>query len=1149
MKKNLFITIILLLLPRILYCDNQPHIERTIWNHPAPGYIFLGPMNYSQLAVYDNSGYIVYSKDYGFFGQGFADFKIHPNGKISFFDFLSSKFVIADSNFNILETVSTVGYNTDFHEFLILPNNNYLLFGIEYKSVDMSKLVPNGHRNATVRNFIIQEINHRNKQVVWEWNVFDHISILDATEDIDLTASYINPYHLNSYELTSDGNLILCFRNLDQLVKINKQTGSIIWRMGGSKARRNDFTFVNDTIDGFFGFSHQHEPRILSNGNLLLFDNGNLRPTPFSRVVEYQIDETRKTVTKVWEYIAPNNIVSYAMGGAQRLPNGNTLISWGGPESDSGHRYLLSEVTPQGEITLEYYSDYGTYRAYKYIFKLDAVTLRINSTNTYSFSNSQFNTNLVLQITSLSGQGDITVEKHKYQPHNLNQGGPCAAIPYRWVVTKRDINSIRGTIQINLSGLGGFSNPSNFKIFYRQGEGFGPFTELNTTYNPSQNTLTASFAGFGEYCIGSITVGIPKPLLPENKSINNLVPTRFIWNSYIYGEKYDLQISTDSLFTNIIYNIQNISDTAFTIPDLANGKTFYWRIRSKRENCNSAWSATQSFTTIYEKVELFSPENNVRHQLLNIPFSWQSNNNAKGYQFQLAYDSVFHLIVIDTIVYNAGINVSNLAYFTEYYWRVRLIRDKHFGIWSEVRTFQTMLSAPFYFSPSNNSKNIPINGTLSWVDVPGALHYNFVLSKSPNFIKNIVEVPDLKKPKYEYEGLEPYTEYYWKVQSIGEFGKSNWSEVQKFKTQLQKPTIMTPTDSDTLVSLKTLLKWSSVPFALKYLVEVSEDKNFQIGVLRYNSNSAFILINDLVYSTKYYWRVKAICSDAESPWSDVSSFRTVPERYLPPPTLFYPENNSMNFKIGNYLVWIKEPFANEYEIQVSTDQTFFNLIANQKTSDTLFKTTNLSYGTRYYWRVRAINETQQSNWSSIFSFTTLLRTPSLIYPKDKSPDLTLPIDFQWEKTGANLFFRLQIAYDPDFEFLLNEQNLYQQTSFTLTKASTETWFYWRVKAFAGQLESEWSETRTFKIGSTSNVEEYLENAVLIFPNPFNDKLTIQTNTDNSEIWIYNELSELLFNSSGSTNYIWQPSVKSAGTFIVKVRIDNIYHIQKIILLP
>lgn len=97
-----------------------------------------------------------------------------------------------------------------------------------------------------------------------------------------------------------------------------------------------------------------HDPSLLDNGNILLFDNGLLRG--YSRVLE--LEPASQEI--VWEYTGspPEDFYSPIMGAAQRLPNGNTFIthSWKG---------RLFEVTSSGDIVWDFYNPHifkGTHR-------------------------------------------------------------------------------------------------------------------------------------------------------------------------------------------------------------------------------------------------------------------------------------------------------------------------------------------------------------------------------------------------------------------------------------------------------------------------------------------------------------------------------------------------------------------------------------------------------------------------------------------------------------------------------------------------------------------------------------------------------------------------------------------------------------------
>ncbi len=117
------------------------------------------------------------------------------------------------------------------------------------------------------------------------------------------------------------GNLLVCFRNVDQIAVLEKDSYRVLWAWGEGE------------------LEWPHHPTMLPNGHILIFDNGVKRKC--SRVVE--LDPIAESI--VWEYVAepPEGFYSFAGGSAQRLPNGNTLIC----ESDNGR---IFEVTREGEV-------------------------------------------------------------------------------------------------------------------------------------------------------------------------------------------------------------------------------------------------------------------------------------------------------------------------------------------------------------------------------------------------------------------------------------------------------------------------------------------------------------------------------------------------------------------------------------------------------------------------------------------------------------------------------------------------------------------------------------------------------------------------------------------------------------------------------
>ena len=210
-------------------------------------------------------------------------------------------------------------YTIDGHDLLILENGHALILIHDARIMDMSGVVEGGSSDAVVVGCVVQELDEANK-LVFQWRSWDHIPVTDTNQPLDSDPLLYT--HCNSIDLDDDGHILLGSRNLDEVTKINRQTGDIIWRLGG---RKNNFQFAA----GADMFSMQHDAKRLPNGNLSLFDNAVPALGSPSRGMEYRLDEVKKQVEKVAEFHNNPEVQSPAQGNMQRLPNGNTLIGWG----------------------------------------------------------------------------------------------------------------------------------------------------------------------------------------------------------------------------------------------------------------------------------------------------------------------------------------------------------------------------------------------------------------------------------------------------------------------------------------------------------------------------------------------------------------------------------------------------------------------------------------------------------------------------------------------------------------------------------------------------------------------------------------------------------------------------------------------------
>jgi hypothetical protein len=341
-----------------------PAVNVMVSDNPGPGYLFLSNMtmgsgapNSPYVMILDNSGKPVFFRRTP---SECTDFKLQPNGLITYEDSNLGCFLALDSTYAVVDTFRCGnGYATNWHELRLLPDGHAFLLGDDPQIVRMDTIVPNGSPSALVQGIVIQELD-LSKDVVFQWRTFDHFPITDATHE-DLTSSWIDCVHANAIEPDSDGTLMLSSRHMDEITKISRRTGEIVWRWGG---KNNQFTFVNDSLR----FMHQHAIRRLPNGNVTLFDNGDFRYPILSRGVEYTLDEQAKRATLVWQFRKTPDIYASAMGYVQRLPGGNSIIGWGATNP------TLTEVTPDGHAVLElsFPSGVYSYRSFKFPWKSPA---------------------------------------------------------------------------------------------------------------------------------------------------------------------------------------------------------------------------------------------------------------------------------------------------------------------------------------------------------------------------------------------------------------------------------------------------------------------------------------------------------------------------------------------------------------------------------------------------------------------------------------------------------------------------------------------------------------------------------------------------------------------------------------------------------
>ncbi len=234
------------------------------------------------------------------------------------------------------------------HQFYLVNNDieqAYVIFNQIGSGVECDLVTPS---DSVVGDGILKLDS--NGVETWRWSAFDHQDVIPP-EAMDVENCLI-PFwgfgkhdwtHGNSVWAFPDENaLLVSFRNAKRILKIDIDTGDVIWQMG---PELTEFEWLGDEDEEDKWFRFQHDAYFISDTRLLVFDNGNCRyggtclNGPWSRALELEVDQVNMTVEQVWEYRTP---FALSQGNVERFENGNTLIS-------SGSAIEVMVVTPLDE--------------------------------------------------------------------------------------------------------------------------------------------------------------------------------------------------------------------------------------------------------------------------------------------------------------------------------------------------------------------------------------------------------------------------------------------------------------------------------------------------------------------------------------------------------------------------------------------------------------------------------------------------------------------------------------------------------------------------------------------------------------------------------------------------------------------------------
>jgi hypothetical protein len=245
---------------------------------------------------------------------------------------------------NVTRRINTKTADVDRLHHDILPDTAEHTIGLSYKEEILDLSAIGGLPNDTIVGDGIVIFNAEG-QKVWDWNIFDH---LDPLEDDSIIYLKNDWSHANSINFDVDGHFLVSFRNFNQIWKINRFTGDVLWKAGIN----GDYISFAEGQD----FIHQHDVHVNRFGHIMMFDNG-MNDRRYSRILSIRLDEPQHRWYPVLNIMLDRNHQTFRMGSVRYIDDQHMLVS------SPKRNMQISIITIDGEVVWNARSDKSSYRA------------------------------------------------------------------------------------------------------------------------------------------------------------------------------------------------------------------------------------------------------------------------------------------------------------------------------------------------------------------------------------------------------------------------------------------------------------------------------------------------------------------------------------------------------------------------------------------------------------------------------------------------------------------------------------------------------------------------------------------------------------------------------------------------------------------
>jgi len=533
----------------------------------------------------------------------------------------------------------------------------------------------------------------------------------------------------------------------------------------------------------------------------------------------------------------------------------------------------------------------------------------------------------------------------------------------------------------------------------------------------------------------------PTLVAPLNNATGLSTLPTLTWNASANATSYRVIIATDAGFTNQIFNDSTITTTSKTLSEaLQNNKKYYWKVNAKNVSGTSGYSTTWNFTTV------------AVIGWANLQFPGNAVIGVGG--SATFYSRVFAQNITEPSGQGAGISAW-IGYSTAN---------------TNPNTWTNWVPATYNTDQGNNDEYQAAIGST----FPSGTYY--VASR---FLLGVTETP----LNYVYGG--------YNTDGGGIWNGTNYASatLSVAVPAPGAPTLVSPSNSATGLSVLPTLTWNSSANAISYRLIIATDNLFSNVVFNDSTitDTSKTLASAIQNNKTYYWKVSAKNSSGTSSYSTVWSFTTIAN-------------------IG----WANLQFPGSAAIDVGGSATFYSRVYAQNITEPTgqgagvtawigYSTTNTNPNTWTNWMPATYNSDQGNNdeyqaalgstlpagnyyvasrfqlgatdtppnyvyggysaggggfWNGTNYVSSVLTiaiglpsTPILAAPLNDSYNQPVSLQFKWNKVLNAASYRLQVAADQNFNNIVYNDSTITDTTVTVSSGLLyNSTYYWRVKA-------------------------------------------------------------------------------------------------------